>query len=77
MTYKELKKYALGHMCRSCINKVFGIQKNKLIRDDCEYNPYMGRCINCNDMRNIVSGLKLSGKVKLIKGRVPDKLKED
>ncbi|MBR6400701.1 MAG: hypothetical protein IKS17_05705 [Firmicutes bacterium] len=53
-----------GFICRNCINRLYGA---RLERTDCIYDePYPRKCARCGEMRNIVTGLTLGGKIKLI-----------
>ena len=50
-------------ICRRCINQLFGVH---LKHKDCRYGvPYPQRCRACGEMRNIVTGLRMTGKLKL------------
>ena len=58
---KELK---YGRMCRTCINQHYNV---KLNRKDCIYNePYPALCEGCGNMKYIVMGLRLMGKIKML-----------
>jgi len=60
------------NICRNCINRLC---RAKLNSEDCTYDaPYPQLCPCCGEMRHIVSGLRLSGRLKLL-GKTPD-LKE-
>lgn len=51
-------------ICRRCINREYGVE---LKPEDCVYDiPFPARCRNCGEMRNIVTGLRLRGKMKLL-----------
>ena len=51
-------------VCRRCINREFGVDLNP---EDCTYeNPFPELCSNCGEIRNIVTGLRLRGKIKLL-----------
>ena len=53
-----------GYMCRNCINKLYGAG---LERKDCIYDePYPRQCTSCKEMKYSVTGLKLSGRLKLM-----------
>lgn len=55
-------------ICRRCINRLFHVH---LKPTDCLYGlPFPQRCRACGEMRNIVTGLRLSGKMKLF-GKKP------
>ena len=59
--HKIHKKYG-GNVCRQCINKAFGIHLN---HTDCKYDLlYPGKCPGCGEMKNIVTGLRMSGRFK-------------
>ena len=52
------------NFCRSCINEEYDIH---LKRKDCIYNaPYPMQCSRCGEVKNIVSDLTLSGKLKTL-----------
>ncbi len=56
---KKIRKQFGGNVCRQCINKEYGIH---LLHTDCQYGMmYPGKCPCCGDMKNIVTGIKLSG----------------
>ena len=53
-----------GPVCRRCINDYFQVD---LKSKDCKYElPYVAECSCCGYARNIVTGLKLSGKIKMM-----------
>lgn len=62
---KEIRTYT----CRSCINKKYHV---KLKRPNCIYYPYQSKCPSCGKMRNIVSDLRFSGKLKMLFGKRPE-----
>ena len=51
------------HPCRKCINERY---KAALLPEDCQYYIYPVKCTKCGDVHNIVIGLNLSGKMKLL-----------
>ena len=52
------------HICRRCINNEYNVE---LQSSDCNYGyPFPIRCSCCGETRNIVTGLKFSGKLKMI-----------
>ena len=56
-------------ICRRCINRFC---QTKLESSDCLYRDlYPQRCPCCGEMSHIVSGLRLSGRLKLL-GKTPD-----
>ncbi len=64
VTIKKIKKRFGGCVCRQCINKTY---KLHLIHQNCIYGlMYPAQCPNCMEMKNIVTGLKLSGFFKLL-----------
>lgn len=64
MTLKQLHDHYGSDLCRGCINSLCHAE---LERNDCLYgNIYPERCDHCGEMRNIVKGLRLSGKLKLL-----------
>ena len=51
--------------CRRCINQLYHVE---LLPKDCKYgNPYPHPCPVCGEMQNIVTGFRLSGKIKLFR----------
>ena len=57
------KKY--GHnICRRCINREYHVH---LRHSDCQYgNPFPGLCSCCGQPNNLVTGLKATGRLKLL-----------
>ena len=49
-------------ICRRCINKTYHV---RLIKADCVYG-YLYNCPVCNEDRNIVVDLRLTGKLKML-----------
>ena len=53
-----------GEICRRCINAAY---RAHLTPQDCRYGyPYPSRCFRCGEVHNIVTGLRLSGRLKLL-----------
>ena len=53
-----------GDICRRCINETYRVN---LTPNDCFYGaPFPQLCPNCNTMQNLVSALRLTGKIKLL-----------
>ncbi len=65
VTIKTIRKKFGGNVCRQCINKEYGVH---LLHTDCKYDMmmYPMLCPSCNEMKNIVSGLQISGLAKLM-----------
>ena len=63
-TLYALREEYGGELCRRCINEVRGV---RIERTDCWYadTPYPTRCARCGELRNIVTALRLSGRLKL------------
>lgn len=55
MKYGVLRKKALGHTCRRCINEKYHL---KLERKNCMYARRPGMCTRCRQARNIVIGVR-------------------
>ena len=67
LRFSQIQKEIGPHVCRRCINNVYGTE---LEPDDCVYeSPYPRRCSCCGEMRRIVVGLHLSGKLMLLRTR--------
>lgn len=59
LTNKKIMKRFGKNVCRQCINKAYNIH---LLHTDCRYDlPYPALCPHCKEMKNIVTGLRLSG----------------
>jgi len=66
---QSIRKEFGRDVCRRCLNQLCQAQ---LEGTDCVYgDPYPRRCPCCGEMRHIVSGLRLSGRLKLF-GKAPD-----
>ena len=64
MTGKDIFQSAGGDLCRRCINRKY---HTNLKRTDCLYGiGYPCVCGSCGEVRNIVTGLRLRGKIKLL-----------
>ena len=64
VTIKKIQKRFGGNVCRQCINETYDLH---LLHTDCRYDhPYPSLCPNCRQMKNIVTGLQLSGFMKLL-----------
>ena len=62
VSFNKLKKLYGGNVCRQCINKTYSIH---LLHTDCVYGfMYPAKCACCREMKNIVTGMKLSGVFK-------------
>ena len=62
LTNEKIIKQFGRNICRRCINKSYNIS---LLNTDCYYNfPYPQKCPCCNEMKNIVTGFRLSGYLK-------------
>ena len=63
-TAKKLFHDAGGSICRRCINRKYNLN---LKRTDCLYGlAYPGVCTSCGAVQNIVTSLRLRGKIKLL-----------
>ncbi len=64
VTNKTILKQFGGYVCRRCLNDFYNVH---LLHSDCEYKSmYPGKCPRCQEMKNIVTGLKFSGFIKLL-----------
>ena len=64
MTEKAVFQNAGGDICRRCINRKY---HTNLKRSDCLYGiPFPRVCTSCGAVQNIVTGLRMSGKIKLL-----------
>ncbi len=63
-TIRSIQKNFCGNLCRRCINMEYG---TRLLPKDCLYDePYPYMCRRCGEVRSIVCGFRLSGKIKLL-----------
>jgi hypothetical protein len=63
-TERSVYKKLGNNVCRRCICKEFGVD---LRPEDCIYkNPFPDVCHQCGELRNLVTGFRLSGKRKLL-----------
>lgn len=60
--YRHMKNQDFGKTCRRCINARWGTH---LKMEDCLYLPFAAPCSRCEQIRNIVAGLRFSGRWKL------------
>ena len=51
------------NVCRNCINKKY---KAKLLPENCEYFYYPVECSSCGQAANVVTELRLTGKLKML-----------
>lgn len=51
------------NVCRHCIKKRYKVD---LRPEDCIYAHFPGNCSCCKEPHNLVTGLKLSGRLKLL-----------
>ncbi len=51
-----------GGRCRLCFNEHYG---TKLEPRDCYYEMVRGQCTQCGEVKNIIIGFSLKGKIKL------------
>ena len=63
ITKRIIKRAFGGNICRRCINQLAGA---RLERKDCIYDSYPSECPSCGVPQNIVTGFRLSGRIKLI-----------
>lgn len=64
VSIKKIKKLYGTNVCRKCVNKTYVIN---LLHTDCKYGLiYPKQCPLCKDVKNIVTGFKLSGYIKSI-----------
>ena len=61
---KKIRKYR-PNVCRLCLNQAFGFHP-RLHKADCVYLYYMQICPSCGEMKRIVVGLSLLGKLKML-----------
>ena len=63
-SFANVKRKYESMICRRCINEEFSAA---LTPNDCIYGyPFPMNCNCCKEMRNIVTNLRLSGKIKLL-----------
>ena len=63
-TLDSIMRKAGGPVCRRCICRQYDVD---LKREDCVYAyPFPQTCAVCGEYRNIVTGLRLSGRLKLL-----------
>lgn len=58
-------KEDIGCCCRECLNEEHGIN---LSSGDCLYFMYPAVCTRCKEVKHIVTGVRLSKKIKLFLG---------
>jgi len=64
MTENAVFQNAGGNICRRCINRKY---HTNLKRSDCLYGiGYPCVCASCGTVQNIVTGLRLLGRIKLL-----------
>ena len=62
VTINQIRKRYGGNICRQCINQAY---KTNLLHTDCKYGlMYPSKCAKCGEMKNIVTGLRLSEYLK-------------
>jgi len=61
MKYSRIKKN-IGHLCRSCMNDVYGIH---LTPHDCDYAMYPALCYRCGEVKNIVTNIHSAKRMKI------------
>lgn len=52
-----------GTLCRQCINKLYHLNLQPY---DCKYFFYPTTCSSCMDVCNIITGLTVTGRLKLL-----------
>lgn len=62
-TMEKIRNRFGNNICRKCINEVY---QTDLSHRDCEYEMYPSTCPRCKKVKNIVCGLSLRGKLKLM-----------
>ena len=62
-TITKIRNEYGNYVCRGCINEEYHVH---LSPKECEYEMYPGLCPRCKQMKNIVCGLRINGKIKLI-----------
>jgi hypothetical protein len=67
MKYKSFRNEFHGY-CRRCINQRLGVH---FMYEDCEYWEFPETCVSCNEVKNIVVGIKPLSRVKLWKAKKP------
>ena len=62
LNLEKVKKRYNRYICRQCLNQRYNVH---LVPDDCIYDQ-RDDCPRCKQEKNIVSGLKFSGKMKML-----------
>ena len=64
LSTKRISRRFGGEICRSCINEQYSV---RLKPSDCLYMyPYRYQCACCGTVQNIVTGFRLTGKLKML-----------
>ena len=66
ISYSYLDKERFGRVCRQCLNEEFHL---RLCREDCSYLYFMYQCRSCKKCKNIVTGIRLISRWKLLSGK--------
>lgn len=64
ISHKEMKKEYFGACCRSCINQACHLN---LQPKDCEYIYFPNECRICGEQKNIVTGIRMISRWKLLR----------
>ena len=63
LTLKPVIKDYGGYLCRKCMDRRYGVH---LACRDCIQTPDPRECPCCRNYTNLVMGLKLTGKIKMV-----------
>ncbi len=63
VSMNRIRKELGQQVCRRCINQKY---KVNLEPQDCDYYIYPAECSVCKQASNIVTGLRASGKLKML-----------
>lgn len=66
VSYKYLRERGMGHFCLNCLNRRYNL---KLKMEDCIFGYYKYPCDQCGQMKNIVTGIVLTSRWKLLFGK--------
>lgn len=63
LSLEHIKKHQGSFICRRCINRIY---KAKLQPKECLYDAFPRTCLKCGEVHNIVMGLSIAGRAKLL-----------